>query len=85
MLGGLSEETAFVAFAECGVDCDADVMLGCGWLRAHDLNLLYDSDDVCIFAERGCTPDRRVRLDLTPPRPPGPRIRWPDWCTRSRR
>jgi hypothetical protein len=62
VLGGLDEETAFVEFE---VDCDADLILGYDWLRAHDLAFLYDSDEVCLCAERGCTSGRRVRLDLT--------------------
>ena len=61
-LGGLDEETAFV---ENDVDCEADIILGYDWLRAHDLALLYDSDAVCLCAERGCTSGSRVRLDLT--------------------
>ena len=36
-LGGLDEETAFV---ENDVDCEADIILGYDWLRAHDLALL---------------------------------------------
>ena len=62
VLGGLDEETAFVEF---DVDCDADLILGYDWLRAHDLAFLYSSDEVCLCAERGCTSGRRVRLDLT--------------------
>ena len=46
---------------------NADIILGCDWLRAHDLNNLYDSDAICLCVERGCTSDRRVRVrpDLT--------------------
>ena len=46
---------------------NADIILGCDWLRAHDLNILYDSDAICLCVERGCTSDRRVRVrpDLT--------------------
>jgi len=62
VLGGLDEETAFVEF---DVDCDADLILGYDWLRAHDLAFLYEEDQVCLCAERGCTSGRRVRLDLT--------------------
>ena len=62
VLGGLDEETAFV---EYDVDCDADIILGYDWLRAHDLAFLYESNEVCLCAERGCTSGRRVRLDLT--------------------
>ena len=62
VLGALDEQTAFVEFE---VDCDADLILGYDWLRAHDLAFLYDSDEVCLCAERGCTSDRSVRLDLT--------------------
>ena len=35
------------------VDCDEDLILGQDWLRAHDLAFLYDSDAVCLCAERG--------------------------------
>ena len=45
--------------------CDADLILSYDWLRAHNLAFLYDSSEVCLFAERGCTAGRRVRLDLT--------------------
>jgi hypothetical protein len=61
VLGGLDEETAFVEF---DVDCNADIILGYDWLRAHDLAFLYEEDQVCLCAERGCTSGRRVRLDL---------------------
>ena len=42
LLGGLDEGTAFVEFDAA---CDAGIVLGCDWLRAHwhDLNVLYDS------------------------------------------
>ena len=50
---------------EYALNCDADIILGYDWLRAHDLAFLYDSDEVCLCAERGCTSGRRVRLDLT--------------------
>ena len=62
VLGGLDEETAFVEF---DVDCDADIILGYDWLRAHDLAFLYDTDQACFCAERCCVSGRRVRLDLT--------------------
>ena len=62
ILGGLDEETAFVEF---DVDCDADLILGYDWLRAHDLAFLYDSNQVCFCADCGCTSARRVRADLT--------------------
>ena len=44
------------------MDCDADIILGYDWLRAHDLAFLYEADQVCLC---GCTSGRRVRLDLT--------------------
>ncbi len=44
VLGGLDEETAFVEF---GVDCDANIILGYDWLRAHDLAFLYDPNQAC--------------------------------------
>ena len=50
VLGALDEEASFVEFE---VDCDADLILGYDWLRAHDLAFLYDSDEVCLCAERG--------------------------------
>ena len=72
MLGGLNEDTSFVEF---DVDCDADLILGYDWLRAHGLAFLYDSDEVCLCAERGCTSGRRVRLDLTLDTPASPATR----------
>ena len=72
VLGGLDEETAFVEF---DVDCDADLILGYDWLRAHDLAFLYSSDEVCLCAERGCTSGRRVRLDLILDVPTSPATR----------
>ena len=72
VLGGLDEETAFVEFE---VDCDADLILGYDWLRAHDLAFLYDSNEVCLCAESGCTSGRRVRLDLTLDTPSAPATR----------
>jgi hypothetical protein len=38
--GGLDEPTAEVEF---DVDCDADVILCCNWLRAYDLVFLYET------------------------------------------
>ena len=73
LLGGLDQETAFVEF---DVDCDAGIILGYDWLRAHDLNFLYESDAVCFCAERGCTSGRRVRLDLTLDAPSAPATRF---------
>jgi hypothetical protein len=57
------------------VDCDADLILGYDWLRAHDLAFLYASDAVCLCAERGCTSGRRVRLDLVSAAPASPALR----------
>ena len=37
------------------MNCDANIILGYHWLRARDLNFLYDSDAVCVCAERDCT------------------------------
>ena len=37
------------------MNCDANIILGYHWLRARDLNFLYDSDAVCLCAERDCT------------------------------
>ena len=71
VLGGLDEETAFVEF---DVDCDADIILGYDWLRAHDLAFLYDADQACFCAERGCVSGRRVRLDLTLDQPVTPAL-----------
>ncbi len=50
---------------EFDVDCDADLILGYDWLREHGLALLYDSDQVCLCAERGCTSGSHVCLELT--------------------
>ena len=72
VLGGLDEETAFV---EYDVDCDADLILGYEWLRSHGLAFLYDTNEVCICAERDCTSGRRVRLDLTLDGPASPATR----------
>ena len=72
VLGGLDEDTAFVEF---DVDCDADLILGHDWLRAHDLAFLYDSDQACLCAERGCSSGRRVRLDLLLDQPAAPASR----------
>jgi hypothetical protein len=71
VLGGLDEETAFVEF---DVDCDADLILGYDWLRAHDLAFLYDADQAGFCAERGCVSGRRVRLDLTLDQPATPAL-----------
>ena len=60
---------------EFDVDCDADIILGYDWLRAHDLNFLYESNAVCLCAECGCTSGRRVRLDLTLDAPASPATR----------
>ncbi len=62
VLGGRDEETAFLEF---DVDCDAEIILGYDWLRAHDLAFLYDANQACLCAERGCVSGRRVRPDLT--------------------
>ena len=56
VLGCLDEKTAFV---EYDVDCEEDIILAYDWLRAHDLAFLYDSDAVCLCAERGSTSGRR--------------------------
>jgi hypothetical protein len=63
-LGDMEEPTLFSVF---DVDCDADVILGYDWLRAHDLTFLYDENQVCFCAERGCLSGRRVRADLVLP------------------
>jgi hypothetical protein len=57
------------------LDCDATLILGYDWLRAHGLTFLYDSDKVCLCAERGCTSGHRVRLDLTLDAPASPATR----------
>ena len=62
VLDGLEEETAFVEF---NVDCDTNILFCYDWLRAHDLAFLYDANQACLCAERGCVSGRRVRLDLT--------------------
>ena len=68
-LGALEEPTQFVVY---DVDCDADLILGYTWLRSHDLAFLYEADQICFCAERGCTSGRRIRLDVVRPeqRPP---------------
>ena len=63
-LGDMEETTRFSVF---DVDCDADVILGFDWLRAHDLTFLYDENQVCFCAERGCLSGRRIRADLIRP------------------
>ena len=63
-LGDMEEPTLFSVF---DVDCDADVILGYDWLRAHDLTFLYDENQVCFCAEHGCLSGRRVRADLVLP------------------
>ena len=60
---------------EFDVDCNADIILGYDWLRTHGLAFLYDADEVCFCAERGCTSGRRVRLDLTLASPTSPATR----------
>ena len=65
LLGGLDEDTTFIEF---DVDCDADLILGYDWLRSHGLAFLYDTNEVCLCAERrlrSCTSGRRVLLELT--------------------
>jgi hypothetical protein len=74
VLGDLAEDTCFV---EYDVDCDAGLILGYDWLRAHDLAFLYASDAVCLCAERGCTSGRRVRLNLVSAAPASPALRLP--------
>ena len=69
LLGGLDEETTFIEF---DVDCDADIILGYDWLRSHGLAFLYETNEVCLCAERGCTSGRRVRIDLTLDGPASP-------------
>ena len=69
LLGGLDEETTFI---ESDVDCDADIILGYDWLRSHGLAFLYETNEVCLCAERGCTSGRRVRIDLTLDGPASP-------------
>ncbi len=61
-LGALEEPTHFTVF---DVACEADLILGYGWLRAHDLQFLYASNAVSICAELDVT-----RLCLRPPGPP---------------
>ena len=63
VLGGLDEENGLVEF---DVDCDADIR-GYDCLHAHDRDpsFLYDCNEVCLCAQRGCTSGRRVRLDLS--------------------
>ncbi len=46
VLSCLDEETAFVDF---DVDCNANIILGYDWLRAHDLAFLYDTDQACFL------------------------------------
>ena len=65
-LGDLEEATRFTVF---DVDCDADVILGYSWLQSHGLAFLYESQQVCLCAEAGCSSGRTVRLDLVRPSP----------------
>ena len=76
VLGGLNEETAFVERLRCGLRRRHHPWpLRLAGLRAHDLSFLYDSNEVCLCAERGCTSARRVRLDLTLDAPASPATR----------
>ena len=50
---------------ECNVDCDADILLGYNWLRAHDLAFLCERLHVGPGLPRPPGPRRKVRLDLT--------------------
>jgi hypothetical protein len=59
------EETT--CFSILDVDCDADVILGYDWLRAHDLTFLYDENQDCFCAERCCLSGQRVRADFVLP------------------
>ena len=47
------------------MDCDADLILGYDWLRSHSLAFLYDTNEVCLCTEHGCTSGCRVCLELT--------------------
>ena len=63
-LGTLEEPTHFTIF---DVACEADLILGYGWLRSHDLQFLYASSAISICADRDCVSGRRVCLDLLDP------------------
>ena len=70
VLGGLDEETAFV---EYDVDCDADIILGYDWLRAHDL--AADGPAFTLPVDAGDPPDfaalAREYADVLADPPPG--------------
>ena len=68
-LGSLEEPTVFAVY---DVDCDADLILGYRWLRAHNLAFLYETDEVTLSSARGDSSGRRIRLDVVRPGPPGP-------------
>ena len=44
-LGSLTEATSFTVFS---VGCGADIILGCDWLKAHNLQFLYDDSQISV-------------------------------------
>jgi len=62
-LGSLDEPTSFTVF---DVGCGADIILGYDWLKAHDLQFLYDERQISVCPV-GDPSGRRVRADLVGP------------------
>ena len=44
-MGSLTEATSFTVFSVC---CGADIILGYNWLKAHDLQFLYDDSQISV-------------------------------------
>ena len=59
-LGSLTEATSFTVFS---VWCGADIILGYYWLKAHDLQFLYDDSQISV-CPAGDRSGKRVLADL---------------------
>ena len=59
-LGSLTEATSFTVFS---VWCGADIILGYYWLKAHDLQFLYDDSQISV-RPAGDLSGKRVLADL---------------------
>ena len=59
-LGSLTEATSFTVFS---VGCGANIILGYDWLKAHDLQFLYDDSQISV-RPAGDRSGKRVRADL---------------------
>ncbi len=51
-----------------------NIIVGYDWLRAHGPAFLYDSDEHCLCAERGCTSGSSIRLTLDAQASPATRL-----------